>query len=43
MNEKMQNFLDRMIPTLSELHKTSADAYWKSTTTGEKQWEDRAA
>jgi peptidyl-dipeptidase A len=43
LNEKMQNFLDLMIPTLSELHKTASDAYWKSTTTGEKEWEDRHA
>jgi peptidyl-dipeptidase A len=41
MNEQMQQFLDRIMPQFQELFTASSDAYWKATTTGSAEEEDR--
>ncbi|MBL0385969.1 M2 family metallopeptidase [Tumebacillus sp. ITR2] len=40
---RLQEFLDRMIPRIVDLHKLSNDAYWKATTTGDPADEERYA
>ena len=41
MDEQAQALLDRLVPELADLQKRAALAYWKATTTGDKQYEQQ--
>ena len=41
MDEQAQALLDRLVPELADCKKQAALAYWKATTTGDKQYEQQ--